>query len=173
MEAQDWDGSWNTRHNKHAKNTCHGHAKEALAIALNFLKLFWSAVVRQEIEGDFVTTISPVCWQMPRNPISILWAVWTLTEGWQMTDAKESKSHYAENSKHCTVAESGLWRGDPGAGGVPADPAGAQHQVPAWENPQNCRFLANFLPFLPEILATVHKISHEPLQDPHILTENK
>ena len=29
------------------------------------------------------------------------------------------------------VAESGLWRGDPGAGGVPADPAGAQHQVPA------------------------------------------
>ena len=54
-------GSWNTRHNKHAKNTCHGHAKEALAIALNFLKLFWSAVVRQEIEGDFVTTISPVC----------------------------------------------------------------------------------------------------------------
>ena len=37
----------------------------------------------------------------------------------------------SENSKRCTMAESGLWRGDPGTGGVPADPAGAQHQVPA------------------------------------------
>ena len=34
------EGSLNTIHNKHAKNTCIGHAKEALAITLNILKHF-------------------------------------------------------------------------------------------------------------------------------------
>ena len=48
VEAEDWKGSWNTMHNKHAKNTCQCKGfidpkKEAfLQFMLNFLKHFWS-----------------------------------------------------------------------------------------------------------------------------------
>ena len=65
------------------------------------------------------------------------------------------------------VAESGLWRGDPGAGGVPADPAGAQHQVPAFIMISEFQHLfCQFFSIFTQEIGNFAKKFNEPFQGP-------